>query len=222
MTDAFYTDAQRAVQDTHDSRPLADTLEFAIVSDTIPDEHGEFIASRDFFFLSTVNAAGEPTVSHKGGGVGVVRVLDSKTLAFPAYDGNGMFLSMGNITDTAKIGLLFIDFETPHRVRVQATASYTSDLDAVPDLAAVWPGAIGVVQATVDSVFVNCARYIHPHTREAASRHVPADDGSQPHATWKRIDLLQDALSDEDRARTEQEGAISMEDYAERLSAGES
>ena len=222
MSDAFYTDAQRAVQAAHGSQPLADTMQFAIVTDTIPDDHAEFISSRDFFFLSSVNSNGEPTVSHKGGGVGVVRVLDPKTLAFPAYDGNGMFLSMGNITDTAKIGLLFIDFETPHRVRVQATAGYTSDLDAVPELAAAWPGAIGIVQATVDSVFVNCARYIHPHTREAASRYVPADDGSQPHATWKRIDLLQDALSAEDRARTEQEGTISMEDYAERLSAGES
>jgi predicted pyridoxine 5'-phosphate oxidase superfamily flavin-nucleotide-binding protein len=220
MTDAFYTDAQRAVQDRHGSRPLADTLEVAIVSDTIPDDHAGFIASRDFFFLSTVNGSGEPTVSHKGGGVGVVRVLDPTTIVFPAYDGNGMFLSLGNITDTAKIGMLFIDFETPHRVRLQATASYSTD---VPDeFAAAWPGAIGVVTATVDSVFVNCARYIHPHTRVGPSRHVPDADGQQPHATWKRIDVLQDALPETDRARTQDEGAITMEDYADRLAAGES
>ena len=119
----------------------------AIVTDTIPDDHAQFIASRDFFFLSSVNSNGEPTVSHKGGGVGVVRILDPKTIAFPAYDGNGMFLSLGNIADTAKIGLLFIDFETPHRVRVQATARYTTDLNADPELAGTWPGAIGIVHA---------------------------------------------------------------------------
>ncbi len=222
MTDAFYTDAQRRVQAEHGSQPLADTMEFAIVTDTIPDDHAQFIASRDFFFLSSVNSNGEPTVSHKGGGVGVVRILDPKTIAFPAYDGNGMFLSMGNIADTAKIGLLFIDFETPHRVRVQATARYTTDLNADPELAGRWPGAIGIVHATVDSVFVNCARYIHPHTRVEPSKYVPDENGQQPHASWKRIDLLQDSLSEEDQARTADEGTITMEDYADRLAAGES
>lgn len=222
MTDEFYTEAQRAVQAAHGSQPLADTMEFAIVTDTIPDDHAEFISSRDFFFLSSVNSKGEPTVSHKGGGVGVVRVLDPKTIAFPAYDGNGMFLSMGNVAETAKIGLLFIDFETPHRVRVQATATYSAEIGPDDALAEAWPGAIGIVRATVDSVFVNCARYIHPHTRVESSKYVPDAEGTQPHASWKRIDLLQDSLSAEDQARTAKEGTITVEDYAERLASGES
>ena len=108
----FYTESQKQLQSTFDSRRLAERVEEAIVTDVIvPELHQPFIESRDFFFLATVNARGEPTVSHKGGPVGVVTVVDGTTLAFPSYDGNGMFLSMGNIAETGKIGMLFIDLK---------------------------------------------------------------------------------------------------------------
>jgi uncharacterized protein YecE (DUF72 family) len=66
-----------------------------------------------------VDGSGQPTCSYRGGDPGFVKVVEPGTIAFPSYDGNGMFLSMGNIRATAKVGLLFIDFETPHRLRVQ-------------------------------------------------------------------------------------------------------
>ncbi|MEM7216848.1 MAG: pyridoxamine 5'-phosphate oxidase family protein [Pseudomonadota bacterium] len=215
----FYTSAQRGVQDAIGTRQLADALQAAIVVDRLDDAHRAFIESRDFFFLSTVSAASEPTVSHKGGGVGTVRVLDDKRLMFPAYDGNGMFLSLGNIVDSAKIGLLFIDFETPNRLRVQATAQ----LSQAPELLNEYPGALRVVVATIDSVFVNCARYIHHYERVKTSRHVPEADGSQPYATWKRIDQLQPFLPDADQGKaTGHGGTLTEAEYAERLARGES
>jgi uncharacterized protein len=217
---AFYSDAQRSIQQQFQSVQLADRLEVAIVSAAIdPIQHQPFIESRDFFFLSTVNAAGEPTVSYKGGGVGVVTVVDPTTLAFPSYDGNGMFLSMGNIAETAKIGMLFIDFETPNRLRVQATATVSSD----DPLMEKYPGAQLIVRASLDQVWVNCARMIHPHQRLATSRYVPDADGNAPYPAWKRIDLLQDALAPADMGRAENEGGlISNEDYAAKLMAGDS
>ena len=215
----FYTDAQRKLQETHESQRLADAVEAAIVRDTLHDTHKAFIESRDFFFLSTVNSAGEPTVSHKGGDVGVVKVIDDKTIAFPAYDGNGMFLSLGNISDTAKIGLLFIDFETPNRVRVQATARYAQ----ADPLLADYPGAIGVVRATVDRVFINCARYIHKHQRVERSPYVPDAQGNQPFPTWKRIDDLQEHLPPNDRGKAAAHGGTVTEaEYGEALARGES
>jgi hypothetical protein len=63
-----------------------------------------------------VNAQGEPTVSHKGGAVGVVTVVDSYTLAFPSYDGSGMFLSMGNIAEAASPYVPDKNGETPFPV----------------------------------------------------------------------------------------------------------
>jgi predicted pyridoxine 5'-phosphate oxidase superfamily flavin-nucleotide-binding protein len=216
---SFYTDAQRKLQDQHDSRPLADTLVQAMVETSLNEQHTVFISSRDFFFLSTVSDAGEPTVSYKGGDVGTVKVVDPHTLAFPAYDGNGMFLSLGNITDTAKIGLLFIDFETPNRLRVQATAQLVSD-DA---LMAEYPGAIGIVRATVDSVFVNCARYIHRHERKDRSRYVPDAQGEQPYPAWKRIDGIQAQLPARDQGKADAAGGvISAEEYGRLLQDGES
>ena len=216
---AFYTDEQRKVQAEFDSQPLADALEIGIVAEELDEGHVSFIESRDFFFLSSVNADGEPTVSHKGGDVGTVTVVDSKTLAFPAYDGNGMFLSVGNISETAKIGMLFIDFETPYRVRVQATATLHRD----DELLAKYPGAILIVRAQVDRAFRNCARYIHKHTRVSASPYVPDESGHQPFPVWKRIDRLQGFLPAEDQARTEAEGGVVTEDdYGAAVSAGES
>ena len=216
---AFYTEAQREQQDRFESRPLADALEAAIVTSELSEDQVAFIESRNFFFLSTVNDRGEPTVSFKGGGVGTVTVVNPSTLAFPVYDGNGMYLSVGNIADTAKIGMLFIDFETPNRVRVQADAVVHDD----HELLAAYPGALAVVIATVTSAFVNCARYIHRHERVADSPYVPDESGEQPVPSWKRIDLIQAFLSADDQAAVEAVGGtITGDEYAERLATGTS
>lgn len=217
---SFYTETQRQVQADYQSQGLADRLTETIVSDVVDaDMHQPFIESRDFFFLSTVTGAGEPTVSYKGGDVGVVMVLDPNTVIFPIYDGNGMFLSVGNIVDTSKIGLLFIDFETPNRIRVQATASVSTDADLMDR----YPGALMVVRAQVDKVFLNCARLIHKHERVSNSPYVPDAGGETPYPSWKRIDFVQDVLRPVDQGKADAEGGlITMEDYGAKLGAGES
>ena len=217
---SFYTTAQRDMQARFESAPLAARLTETIVSDEIdPDLHAPFIESRDFFFLSTVDGEGKPTVSYKGGPVGVVSVLDPHTIVFPSYDGNGMFLSMGNISETASIGMLFIDFETPNRIRLQAEATVSDDDDEM----ARFPGALLVVRATVESVFLNCARLIHKHVRVSDSPYVPDAAGSTPYPAWKRIDFVQDVLRPDDQGRAEDEGgSITIEDYGAKLMAGES
>jgi uncharacterized protein len=216
---SFYTDPQRKIQEQFECLDLADAVEEDIVDDVLLDHHKDFIASRDFFFLSSVNSAGEPTVSHKGGKRGFVKVVDDETLVFPIYDGNGMFLSAGNIADTGKIGLLFIDFETPNRLRIQATATLHSDGPWLDE----YRGAIMVVSAHIDKVFINCARYIHKHTRVSTSRYVPDENGEQPLPAWKRLEHLQHALPPQDRGRADEEGGtITFEQYVEKLAAGES
>lgn len=217
MSDALYRNAQRALQDKFATRKLADTVSEVIVHDSLSDDDKAFIGSRDFFFLSSVNDEGWPTVSYKGGAPGFVRVLDDKTLAFPSYDGNGMFLSMGNIAASQRIGMLFIDFETPHRTRVQATAELSDD----KALIASFPGAQLVVKAQVNQIFVNCPRYIHRMSRMEASRYVPDARGSAPMPAWKRIDAIQEVLPACDQGRAEAEGGlISFEDYEGLVRAG--
>lgn len=217
MSDALYRDGQRALQDRFGTRKLVDTVSQVIVHDTLTDDDKGFIGSRDFFFLSTVNAEGWPTVSCKGGAPGFVRAADDTTLVFPSYDGNGMFLSMGNIAAAQRIGLLFIDFETPHRIRVQATAELSDDVT----LLAQFPGAELVVRARIAQIFVNCPRYIHRMTRVESSRYVPDANGNAPLPAWKRIDAIQDVLPAGDVGRADAEGGlISLDDYEALVRAG--
>lgn len=215
---SLFDEHHRDLQDRFDSRQLADVLEAVTVQPQLDDEAQAFITSRAFFFLSTVNAAGHPTVSHKGGAPGFVRVLDPTTIAFPSYDGNGMFLSMGNIVGDGRIGMLFMDFDTPHRVRVHALATVSDD----DPLLAEYPGADLVVRATVTDAFINCPRYITKQAPVEASRYVPDEQGHAPLPAWKRIDLLQPFLPERFQGRAEDEGGtITAEEYSRKVAEGD-
>ena len=214
---ALFGNTHREMQDRFDSRTLADTLEAVIVHPALDDEAIAFIESRSFFFLSTVDADGQPTVSHKGGAPGFVRVVDPGTLVFPSYDGNGMFLSMGNIAGDPRIGMLFIDLETPHRLRVHATATVSAD----DQMLGGFPGADLVVRATVSNQFVNCPRYITRHSAGEPSRYVPDAEGRAPLPGWKKIDLMQPVLPERFQGRADAEGGtITMEEYSANLAEG--
>ena len=216
----FYTNAQRKLQSDNESTKLADTIFHAVVTEELQPEQIGFIASRDFFFLSTVDAEGQPSVSYKGGPVGAVHVISPTQLAFPNYDGNGMFFSMGNISESNKVGLLFMDIEqTPLRIRVQGEAVLSED----PELMTLFPSATVIVIVDISSVFHNCARYIHKHTRTETSKYVPDENGDQPFPVWKRVDAVQDSLLANDIGKAESEGGtITLEDYADHLSKGTS
>ena len=213
----LYGPEHRALQDSHDSRRLADLWQDMLIHGELAEDEQGFIASRDFFFLSTVDAQGKPTVSYKGGASGFVRVLDARTIAFPGYDGNGMFLSAGNIAENASVGLLFIDFETPHRLRVQGEAELVREGALVES----FPGAAYVARIAVTDAFVNCGRYIHKMKRVETSRHVPDAGGDQPMAEWKRIDWVQPHLPEEDKAPAARAGALTMEQYGAKVVAGD-
>jgi uncharacterized protein len=162
------------------------------------------------FFLATVDDRGRPTVSYKGGAPGFVHITGPGELAFPVYDGNGMYLSLGNIAGSPNIGMLFIDFESPRRLRVQGTAQIVADAH---DLAG-YPGAQYLVRVTVSQLFVNCGRYIHKVANHTLSPHVPDADGRQPFPAWKRIDVLADSLPDRDQRKVADAGGpIAIDAY---------
>lgn len=192
-----YTAEQRQLQDRFDSRRIADRINQLLVADRLDQGAAEFIESRDMFFLSTVDASGQPTCSYKGGAPGFVRVLDERTIAFPSYDGNGMFLSLGNAEATARVGLLFIDFEHPSRMRVHGEATVSGD-DPLVD---TWPGAILVVRVVVTEVFPNCPRYIHRLEKVAESPFVPKQGVPAPIPDWKHAAWACDVLPANDPAR---------------------
>ena len=214
----LYGDHHRTLQDKFETRKLADRVEEAVVQTEVSTGNKAFIESRDMFFLSTIDHQGRPTVSYKGGDPGFVKVVDEKTVVFPSYDGNGMFFSMGNIAGNSEVGLLFVDFETPNRLRLQGTASVSAD-DA---LIAEYKEAELIVRVNVSEIWTNCPRYVHRYQKVDPSRYVPRAACETPLAEWKRIDMLQDVLPSKDHGRIERAGGtISMQQWADKAKAGD-
>ena len=192
-----YSAASRALQDVFDTRRLADRLAEVKVHDRFSADDREFIERLDMFFLATVDATGQPTCSYKGGDPGFVTVIDDRTLAFPNYDGNGMYLSMGNLAETHAVGLLFIDFELQRRMRVDGTARFSMD----DPLMERYPEAQFVVRVEATRIYPNCPRYIHRYHLVERSGFVPHRDVRTPVPAWKHAPWAVDVLPAHDPAR---------------------
>jgi len=213
----FYGEQQRALQDAFGTRHLADRIEQLACRTEFDEETKRFIEAMDMFFLATVDHQGRPTVSYKGGDPGFVKVIDSTTLVFPSYDGNGMFLSMGNIAQSHQVGLLFISFERPHRLRVQGTASISRD----DPLMAQYKEADMLVRVQLSELWQNCPRYVHRYQKENPSRYVPREAYETPLAGWKRVEAVQDVLPARDAAKAQAAGIIGIEEWADKVKSGD-
>ena len=194
----MYSPAARALQDRFDTRRMADRLADVKVHDRFTPEDGAFLERLDMFFLATVDATGQPTCSYKGGDPGFVTVVDDQTLAFPSYDGNGMYLSMGNVDETRRVGLLFVDFERQRRMRVDGTAELRLD----DPLLARYPDAQSVVRVRAERIYPNCPRYIHKYQLVERSPFVPRVGMAAPIQGWKQSEWARDVLPAGDPART--------------------
>lgn len=192
----LYSAASRKLQDRFDTRRLADRIEERIVHDRIDDGDRAFIEARDMFFIATTDEDGQPQSSYKGGEPGFVRVLDDTTIAFPIYDGNGMYLTAGNLVATKKVGLLFIDFEGRKRMRLNGEASVDDNDPLLPE----YPEAQLIVRVSATEVFPNCPRYIHEYKLVKRSRFVPKAECETPVPQWKQSDWAHDVLPENDPA----------------------
>lgn len=186
----MYHPGNRELQDRFDSRRIADRLVEVLHRVRFSDEDRAFIESRAFFFLATADGAGHPDCSYKGGRPGFVRVTGERELAFPSYDGNGMFKSLGNLLVNAGAGLLFIDFEKPRRLRVNGVASMAQ----ADPLLGSFPGAQLVVRVVAEHIFPNCPRYIHRMPLQQISEYAPAEGHVPPVPAWKQMDAFRDHL----------------------------
>lgn len=213
----LYGDNHRALQMAFDTRALADRIEAIAVKPEVDELAQGFIQSRDMFFLSTIDQNGRPTVSYKGGTPGFVRVVDNNTLLFPSYDGNGMYLSMGNISGNPEIGMLFIDFEKPFRLRLQGRAELIvsgSELELFKE-------AEMVVKVSVHETWMNCPRYIHRYQKLEASRYAPGVESETPFCEWKRIDGLQDVVRPSERQKAADLGTTTIDEWMGKVMTGD-
>jgi predicted pyridoxine 5'-phosphate oxidase superfamily flavin-nucleotide-binding protein len=196
-TPSMYHAGHRALQDRFDTRRLADRLEELKVHATLSEADCRFIAARDILFLATCDPGGQPTCSFKAGDPGFIRVLDDRTIAFPWYDGNGMYLSAGNAAVSPRVGVLLIDFEAQRRLRLEGEAELVDD----PGLVAGWPGAQFVVRVRLHRVYPNCPRYIPKYQLVERSAFIPREHHTPPVPQWKKEDWACDVLPATDPAR---------------------
>ena len=189
-----YHDGNRQFQDRFDTRRLADHLT-GRVTETIGESQKEFIEKADMFFLATCDHRGLPTCSYKGGDPGFVRVLDERWLAFPNYDGNGKFQSMGNLLKNPNVGMLFVDFEGQQRQRLQGIATILDD----DELLSEYPEAQFVIRVQATEVYTNCPRYVHKYQLVERSVFVPRQGLETPVPEYKKREDLQEFLPARDR-----------------------
>ena len=115
-----------------------------------------------------------------------------------------------------KVGMLFVDFERPNRLRVSGEARCIAKGPLVDS----YPGADLVVEVLVRNVWVNCPRYVHPMQSLGQSPYIPDEEGIATIALWKRIDLMQDVLSDKDKTEAVSVGLITIEEYETYVAEG--
>jgi len=185
----MFHDGNRRLQDQFDSRRIADRLEEKLTRSAFTDQDRRFIEAVSFFFLATADSRGRADCSFKGGMPGFVRVIGASELAFPDYDGNGMFKSLGNVLVNPEVGLLFIDMgDKPRRLRVNGTASVSRDDPLMQRFA----GAQMLVRVTARAIFPNCPRYIVTPGSDRPSDYAPRPGHVPPEPAWKGFDDFRD------------------------------
>jgi predicted pyridoxine 5'-phosphate oxidase superfamily flavin-nucleotide-binding protein len=185
----MYHEGSRQLQDTFDSRRIADRLEEKLTRTMFSEDHKAQIESALYFFLATADAEGRPDCSFKGGTPGFVRVIGPNELIFPDYDGNGMFKSLGNLLINPNVGMLFIDLhDKPRRLRVNGTATLSRD----DPLLAHTAGAQLMVRVKAHNIFPNCPRYIPKLTLSEPSVYAPRVGYQPPEPKWKSFPEFKD------------------------------
>ncbi len=199
MDHPSYHEGMRALQDMRDTRRIADRLDSVTVHDAFTDDDRAFIESCAMCFVATADAQGNPDCSYKGGLPGFVRVVDSRVLAIPDYDGNGMYRSWGNVRVNPRVGLLFADFEQGRRIRVNGMAG----IDHADPLLGEFPGAVFIVRVKAERIFPNCPRYMHKMQLVEHSVYAPRTGHTPPVPAWKTFEMFRDALPAHDRSDTQ-------------------
>ena len=192
MSDSImYHEGNRRLQDRFDSRRISDRLEQKLTRSTFTDDDKAFIESMPYFFLASADAEGRPDCSFKGGMPGFVRITGPSELAFPDYDGNGMFKSLGNLVVNSNVGMLFIAMhDKPRRLRVNGIATLRDD----DPLLAETVGAQMIVRITARAIFPNCPRYVPAMQMTAPSIYAPRTGYDSPEPAWKGFDLFKDYI----------------------------
>lgn len=93
------------------------------VSAVLDEQEAAVVAEADTFYLASVAADASADVSHRGGAPGFVHVVSPTMLRWAEFRGNAMLMTLGNLTETAAAGLLFVDRALGALLQLSGTAT---------------------------------------------------------------------------------------------------
>jgi predicted pyridoxine 5'-phosphate oxidase superfamily flavin-nucleotide-binding protein len=127
-SDVAFTPAVKAVQVRKGSRESYARVEQQGVWRTEIDQQlAALLAEANSLYLATASADGQPSIQHRGGPRGFVRVLDKSTLAFADYSGNRQFITQGNLSENPKAAIFLMDYAHRRRVKIWGEARVVDD-----------------------------------------------------------------------------------------------
>jgi predicted pyridoxine 5'-phosphate oxidase superfamily flavin-nucleotide-binding protein len=195
----MFHEGNRRLQDEFESRRISDRLEEKLTRREFTADDKDFIESAIYFFIATADAQGRPDCSFKGGAAGFVRVTGPSELAFPDFDGNGMFKSLGNVVTNPNVGLLFIAMHgKPKRLRINGTAGISRDDPLLPQCV----GAQMIVRVAARAIFPNCPRYIPSMQLVEPSVYTPLPGCPPVEPAWKGFDAFKDVVHPRQKVAT--------------------
>ncbi len=163
------TPGERQVQTQLDSQVRAKRFYDRQMRDRLSAKMVELIRRQEMMFIATSDAHGNCDCSPRFGQAGFVLVLDDRTLAYPELRGNGVFASLGNISENPHLGLVFVDvFHTTVGLHVNGAAHWYSSTELPSTLAAYLDSeplhldsAVECwVVITIDEAYIHCSKHV--------------------------------------------------------------
>ncbi len=117
-----------------------------------------FILHSPFFVMSTYDQSGRSDASPRGGKPGFVKILDEHTLVVPDAKGNNRVDSLVNIVETGKIGCLFLIPGIDETLRINGTASITTNPEYLDLFLEEQHPPKTCIKIAIEELFLHCAK----------------------------------------------------------------
>ena len=163
------TSGEQEIQAQQQSQARAERFYRRQMRNSLSERMVELIGQQEMVFVATADADGNCDCSPRFGGAGFVLVLDDRTLAYPEYRGNGVFASLGNISENPHIGLVFLDFfDTTVGLHVNGSANSYVPTE-LPSILRTYlekenpkmdSGVERWVVITVDEAYIHCSKHV--------------------------------------------------------------
>lgn len=170
VSDIAFTPAVKKLQERYGSRQsYADMDSASEWPDRVTGELAAFLADRNSFYLSTVNAEGQPYIQHRGGPKGFLQVLDEKRIAFADFRGNKQYITAGNLSETTKAFIFLMDYMGRQRVKLWGRAEVSEDRELIKRLTVEGYRARPerAIIFTIEAWSANCPQHIPAKYDEA-------------------------------------------------------